>query len=209
MFFNKKRKREPDTNVQWVNLVVIGVIVLALISNVGKYLTGQSAPVVESVQQAAKDISPENLLPIEDYKTKLFPGQRGDIGLREIATGFRSSETCGPATPDIKSTPYRIIDNKRGGGPPLTCGATGKFNVTIWSLDGKKIYASKEPLQFIPGKSEVMMGLEQGVIGIQPNGTRTLIIPPAFQKTVGGAPSSLHFPLPDKQTVLVDIEALP
>ncbi len=70
--------------------------------------------------------------------------------------------------------------------------------------------AQPEPgLKFTVGQSEVFMGLEQGIIGMAPGSVRTLIVPPAMQKTMSGAKPKIDFPLPANQTVLVDVEYLP
>ena len=110
-----------------------------------------------------------------------------------------------PALPDIASLPYRIADIAPGQGAAIACGDLVRARITLWSAEGKKLYESKEPLAFTPGKSEVFLGLEQGVIGMQPSGARTLIVPPALQKTMEGNTPPVTLPLPKQQTVLVDI----
>ncbi len=117
-----------------------------------------------------------------------------------------------PALPDFSATSYRIIPANPGMGSPILCGQPGKFHITIWDLDGKRLYSSKDdggqPLAFTPGKGEVMLGIEQGVIGMPAGGgSRALIIPPSFQKTMRGEKPAIDFPLPG-QTVLVDVEAV-
>jgi len=118
-----------------------------------------------------------------------------------------------PALPDIATTPFRIFDafdNRQG--KRIYCADKAHVKMTLWSLDGKKLYSSQEAgheIRFTTGKSEVFLGLEQGVIGMSLGSTRTLIVPPAFQKTMRGNTPVITFPFPKEQTVLVDIEALP
>lgn len=115
-----------------------------------------------------------------------------------------------PAIPS--DAPYRVFDTQAGSGNMLVCGGKAKAQVTLWSLEGKKIYASADagkPIEFTIGKSEVFLGLEQGVIGMLQGGARTMIVSPPLQKTLNGSPAAVAFPFPRNQTVLVDVEALP
>jgi FKBP-type peptidyl-prolyl cis-trans isomerase len=127
--------------------------------------------------------------------------------------------------------PYRIVDVQNGYGNPVICGKTIRVNLIIWDVSGKELYstvksvdAAKTPeaktmaeaappvpagISFTPGRGEVFYGLEQGVIGMHSKGVRTLIVPPALQKTLTGKPPAIDFPFPQNQTVLVDVEYLP
>jgi peptidylprolyl isomerase len=138
--------------------------------------------------------------------------------------------SASPEFKDIENIPYRVVDVRKSSGPMLTCGQKANFNVTIWDTKGTKIYSSADAakqapkpadqtaestkespavLSFTPGKSEVFMGLEQGVVGMPLGGMRTLVVPPAFLRTTSGAPATIQLPLPEGQTVLVDVEYLP
>ncbi|MDE3060418.1 MAG: FKBP-type peptidyl-prolyl cis-trans isomerase [Pseudomonadota bacterium] len=116
-----------------------------------------------------------------------------------------------PYLPDAAASHYRIISGSAATGPAIACGETAHVHVTLWSVDGKKLFSTKDqkPLDLTPGKSEVFLGLEQGVIGMPAGGTRTLIVPPAFQKTMNGNAPATDFPFPKNQTVLVDVEGVP
>jgi peptidylprolyl isomerase len=118
-----------------------------------------------------------------------------------------------PVMPELKDTPYRIADIRGGLGAPLLCGQTASVHITIWGVDGRKIYSSKDndgkPLDITPGKSQVFLGLEEGLVGILHGGLRMLVVPPSFQKTMDGKPATIEFPLPENETVLVDIESVP
>lgn len=117
-----------------------------------------------------------------------------------------------PALPDTEGSPYRIAVTRSGVGSQLQCGETAKVQVTFWSMDGKKLYSTqdegKTPISFTPGKSEVLLGLDQGVIGMTRGEIRLLVIPPDFQKTMNGNAPTIEFPLPAKQTVLADVETV-
>lgn len=115
-----------------------------------------------------------------------------------------------PPLPEVKRIPYRIAEIAAGTGAMLVCGEQASIRITIWDLSGKMLYNNiqdAQPLTFTIGKSELMLGLEQGVIGMQEGGTRLLIIPPALQNSLSGAPAKFAFPLPKDQTVMVEVEA--
>lgn len=118
-----------------------------------------------------------------------------------------------PTLPDIDDTAYRIVDVVTETGNMVFCGDSVKLHMTLWSVDGKKLYSTKDagksPITFTTGNSEVFLGLDLGVIGMVARSQRMLIVPPAFQKTMNGKAPTIDFPLPKNQTILVDIEALP
>lgn len=147
-------------------------------------------------------------------------GRRGAIAPPGMATGMDTGKSdlvrfdiallaLSPALPDFWSTPYRIAEVTPGTRATILCGHAVKARVTVWSLDGKKIFSGNEPLAFTPGKSETFLGLEQGVIGMRVGGMRTLVVPPVFQKTMDGNAPIVDIAFPKSQTVLVDVETLP
>ena len=118
-----------------------------------------------------------------------------------------------PPLPDAEHNVFHLLDVKTGFGPLVLCGEKVKVHLTVKDIEGKTIYSTKdkdqEPGTVTIGRSEVFLGLEQGVIGIKNEGIRSLIVSPAFQKTMNGNESKLKIPFPSKQSVLVDVEALP
>lgn len=114
-----------------------------------------------------------------------------------------------PSAPDLAASPYRSFDVESGSGNLIACGNPVKINLTVWGLDGKKLYENQEPITFSAGQAEVFLGLDQGVIGMRGGAMRTLIVPPAFQKTLSGKPAKIDMHLPLTQTVLVDVRLLP
>lgn len=116
-----------------------------------------------------------------------------------------------PELPD--SGAYRILGDGRGRDEGYSCGSKTKLHVALWDVAGKRLYSSRDnngpPINFTIGKSEVFLGLEQGVINMMPGMRRNLIVPPAYQKTLLGNVPIINFPLPENQIVLVDVEALP
>ncbi len=117
-----------------------------------------------------------------------------------------------PELPDYSA--YRIIGERSGNNSVYLCGTQAKINFSIWDVEGKKLYDSKEgnsgmPFVFTIGKSEVFLGLEQGVLGMGRKENRVLVVPSTLQKTMYDKKSAIDFPFPSKQTVLVYVESLP
>ncbi len=114
-----------------------------------------------------------------------------------------------PALPEVGA--YRVIGDGTGIKNIYECGDTAKLNMSIWDLSGKKIYDSKDhngPITFVIGKSQVFLGLEQGVLEMSPGMRRNIIVPPDFQKTLLGNKASIDFLLPTNQIILVDIQSV-
>lgn len=118
-----------------------------------------------------------------------------------------------PDLPDY--TAYRMLGDVSGRGIVYSCGSPVKLHVAVWSVEGKKLFDTKDkdnnsaPLAFTIGKSEVFLGLEQGALGMGAGMRRSLVVPPTMQKTMYNNPSIVDFSFPKNQTVIVDIESLP
>ena len=107
-----------------------------------------------------------------------------------------------------------ITDVKKGTGPAITAGQTAVDHYTGWlySADakdhkGKKFDSSKDrndPFSFSVGGGEVIGGWDQGVVGMQVGGHRTLVIPPSLGYGTRGAGGVI----PGNATLLFDIELL-
>jgi peptidylprolyl isomerase len=67
-----------------------------------------------------------------------------------------------PDLPDPKDTIYRIATVRGGNGHIIGCGDTVKMQLTVWSVEGKKLFSTYDeghtPLTFTTGKSETIMG---------------------------------------------------
>lgn len=72
-----------------------------------------------------------------------------------------------------------LIDSTLGTGATARCGDEVHARIALYGSDGAlKIDA---PATFTIGKGEVMLGIEQGAIGMREGGERTLVLPPAWQ----------------------------
>jgi len=140
---------------------------------------------------------------LEDYK-------RDDVPPGAAVRFEMEMLSIEPPLPDVAVVPYRIAEVAVGNNNMLVCGERAALRVKMWDIGGKLLYSNadeKEPLFITPGKAEVMLGLEQGVMGMLEGGTRLLIIPPAFQNTMRGEKPKFDFPLPKDQAVMVEVQA--
>ena len=116
-----------------------------------------------------------------------------------------------PILPDFSA--YRILGDTSEGAKSYKCGSAVKLNVVIRSVEGKKLFDSKDndgkPISFTIGRSEVFLGLEQGALGMSVPSRRTLVVPPDFLKTMNGNAALINFPIAKKRIVIVDIESVP
>lgn len=108
---------------------------------------------------------------------------------------------------------YRIIGEAQGFDNVYSCGSQITLQMSIWDTQGKKLFDTKEndlkPINFTLGRSEVFLGLEQGVLGMNTGEHRVLVVPPTMQKTMYGNKPVVDFPLPENQTILVYVDAIP
>ncbi len=113
-----------------------------------------------------------------------------------------------PAFPDIDIHPFRIMDLARGNGFTVTCKQEAKLSITVWNTKSEILAKNKE-ITIIPGSNQSLLGLEQGIIGMNRGGIRMLVIPPAFQKTLDGNIAKFDTKLPAGEIILVEVTALP
>ena len=107
-----------------------------------------------------------------------------------------------------------ITDVKKGTGPAITAGQTAVVHYTGWLYSpdakdhkGKKFDSSRDrndPFSFNVGGGEVIGGWDQGVVGMQVGGHRTLVIPPSLGYGARGAGGVI----PGNATLLFDIELI-
>jgi FKBP-type peptidyl-prolyl cis-trans isomerase FkpA len=107
-----------------------------------------------------------------------------------------------------------MTDVKKGTGPAITAGQTAVVHYTGWLYSpeakdhkGKKFDSSRDrndPFSFNVGGGEVIGGWDQGVVGMQVGGHRTLVIPPSLGYGARGAGGVI----PGNATLLFDIELI-
>lgn len=104
----------------------------------------------------------------------------------------------------------RLEDGRVGTGAPAQAGQTVSVHYAGWLyLDGKrgpKFDSSRDggqPFSFVLGAGEVIRGWDEGVAGMKPGGTRTLILPPA-----AGYGAQGDDVIPPNSWLIFDIELL-
>lgn len=96
------------------------------------------------------------------------------------------------AAPAETVTPsgLRIQVLEQGAGPAAAVGDTVLVNYTGWLEDGTKFDSSLDrgqPLPVTLGQGRVILGWEEGLLGMQAGGKRKLIIPPGLAYGASGS----------------------
>ena len=99
-----------------------------------------------------------------------------------------------------------IRDVKTGSGLAATPGTQVRVHYTGWLPNGEKFDSSRdrdEPFEFVLGAGEVIPGWDQGVVGMQVGGRRTLVLPPHLGYGAAGIG-----PIPGNAVLVFDVELL-
>jgi FKBP-type peptidyl-prolyl cis-trans isomerase len=104
----------------------------------------------------------------------------------------------------------QIIDNKIGDGEQLKCTQQAEVAVTLWGIDGKKLYETdaKSPLKSRIGYNDYFYGLDQTLLDMQIGGERTAIIPPSYAALNKSAESIFKEKIVANQMVVVQVKLL-
>lgn len=123
------------------------------------------------------------------------------------------AQTAPPAAPTTAVLPggTRAIDSKIGTGEVAEPGRMVAVHYTGWlyvdGMKGKQFDSSRDtgrPFIFTLGMGEVILGWDEGVVGMKVGGTRTLIVPPqAGYGDAGGGDV-----IPPGATLMFDVELL-
>lgn len=122
-------------------------------------------------------------------------------------------------TPQEHALALRLYDQRTGEAPEVLCGEKVRAHLTLWRIDGQKLWDSRAEANSIPvtiavGAGALPAGLELGLIGMQKGGVRTLLIPPAWlnplqpaQNSLEQNPSPLHkLAIPPDSLLVADVE---
>jgi len=117
------------------------------------------------------------------------------LPLATLATACGESTQTIPTAPTPPQGPAdpQTTDLVVGTGDALQAGNQGTFIYTLWhysptGTDSKGAQISTGSIQFRPGISNIILGVAQGVVGMQAGGTRRLVLPPnlAYGSTGSG-----------------------
>jgi FKBP-type peptidyl-prolyl cis-trans isomerase FkpA len=108
--------------------------------------------------------------------------------------GYGSSGTLAVNSGSSAVTSLQVTDTTVGTGPAAANGDTLVANYTGWLYDayapnfeGSEFDSSNgTPISFVLGAGQVIAGWDQGLVGMQAGGTRTLIIPSALAYGAAG-----------------------
>jgi FKBP-type peptidyl-prolyl cis-trans isomerase len=147
-----------------------------------------------------------------DVLTAELLANQNTAGQSDTASAPPLSPTPPPASPPaVKGVPKKLcsgleyIDIKQGTGPVAKNGSTVNVYYTGWVQGGQKFESSyddgKQPLSVSPlGQANVIMGWNQGLIGLKVGGTRRLIIPPSL-----GYGNQARGSIPANSTLIFDV----
>jgi FKBP-type peptidyl-prolyl cis-trans isomerase len=104
----------------------------------------------------------------------------------------------------------QIIDNNSGEGEALKCTQQAEFILTIWGIDGKKLYETdgKSPLKTRIGYNDYFYGLDQTLLAMKVKGNRTAIIPPSYAILSKSAENIFKDKIASNQMIVVQVKLL-
>lgn len=102
----------------------------------------------------------------------------------------------------------RVADMVIGTGKELTEGDYVSVHFVAKLSDGKEFDSSlaREPISFIYGAKQVILGVELGMKGMKVGGVRRLIVPPELAYGASGVKSEEQTIVPENETLTVDIQ---
>jgi FKBP-type peptidyl-prolyl cis-trans isomerase len=151
MYPFKKHKKKPPP--PWLKWAIIGFLVLAVLTRSHKDDPNSPNVLSDAYHKSVQILDPNKLFNYEKYKDKLLPHHIAPLRYKDISTGT---------------------------GTPAMCGQEVSIAYDSFLLEGNAIgdTAGKDkPLTFRIGQHSVMPAFEQGVIGMQKGGKRSLLAP--------------------------------
>jgi peptidylprolyl isomerase len=106
----------------------------------------------------------------------------------------------------VLSSGLRFIEGQPGSGGTAESCRMVAVHYTGSLLDGTQFDSSRDrgqPLSLVPGLGTVILGFEQGVLGMRVGGTRRIIIPPNLAYGAFPPPG-----IPENATLIFDLELM-
>jgi len=145
-----------------------------------------------------------------DYKTRTEAATATPTTTANTTYPIGTLDTTPPApTANAVTTASGLIyeDLQVGDGATAKTGDTVSVNYTGWLADGTKFDSSLDrgtPLEFTLGAGQVIPGWDEGVTGMNVNGTRLLVIPPELAYGAQGAGSTI----PPNATLTFEVQLI-
>jgi FKBP-type peptidyl-prolyl cis-trans isomerase FkpA len=115
-------------------------------------------------------------------------------------------------TPTIPAQPFTVTDLRVGTGAEAVSGSRLTVHYALWFFSttatenkGQLIQTSvgSTPFTFTLGRSEVIAGWDQGLVGMRQGGVRRLVVPPALAYGATG-----NGPIPPNPNLVFEVELL-
>lgn len=149
---------------RWLSWLFLGVMAYMI------YASSQPRQAAEST----------NNNPVPAINEKTYPAlaemMDGERWKRKINPDYAAKNNCELDKPNADTLALKVIEDVAGEGEGAVCGETIAIKLTVWAANGTSAYSDEFPLAL--GAREVAAGLDVGLLGIKPNGTRTLVLAP-------------------------------
>jgi FKBP-type peptidyl-prolyl cis-trans isomerase 2 len=118
----------------------------------------------------------------------VVPAERSEDGQTVVSYGITLVDASPEYADDYDSTkmPLRTFEKRVGIASSVLCGDKVRLHVTLWDLSGTRLFSTylggnNKPIEFTLGSGELMLGIELGLLEMQADSARTLLIPPYLQ----------------------------
>jgi FKBP-type peptidyl-prolyl cis-trans isomerase FkpA len=113
---------------------------------------------------------------------------------------------CGDSNVVKTDSGLKYVDLTEGDGPAAKTGDTVEVFYTGWLRDGKQFDSNvgKDPYPVTIGRSRVIPGWTEGLVGMKAGGKRKLIVPPSLGYGATGRPPEI----PGNAELLFDVEVI-
>lgn len=147
--------------LSWVFLCAMGYIIYSA--------SQQSKPV--TTLQPVQPVITEHTYPA---LAEMMDGERWK---RKLDPDYAAQRNCTLDAPAVQNgLALSVLEILPGEGAGAACGDTITLHLTVWNKAGEKAYNATLTLAL--GSRELASGLDSGLLGIKPEGKRTLILPP-------------------------------
>lgn len=192
---------------RWLTWLVLGFLLYLMVTGGVLNSNQQNAePVKKPAASVQEDSKPQEDYPALKAATDIERWRKAINPDYAARTRCALDETSDLAPPG--SLPFTWLDTEAGAGSPASCGAVILIKLTVWGPNGKPKYAGEIP--FAIGARDLAAGIDAGLLGIRPGGSRTLVLPPSAQARAkkSAAPKALLEALPEGKLAIVSATRL-